>query len=181
MKIYVMRHGLTDMNIKGFYNGLIDEDINEIGIQNAKDAIKELKKIKYDLIYSSPLKRAKHTCEIINISQKEVIYDDRLKERSLGKLDGKDIKALGLFDKCLFDYNFKIDDKQFESLPFFFKKVHIFIDEIITKHKDKNILIVAHGAILRAIYFYFNEIPRDGNLNVFKIPGNCEINTYEVK
>ena len=44
MKIYVMRHGLTDMNIKGLYNGLINEDINEIGIQNAKDAVKELKK-----------------------------------------------------------------------------------------------------------------------------------------
>ena len=33
MKLYVVRHGLTDFNIQGVYNGLLDEDINKIGIQ----------------------------------------------------------------------------------------------------------------------------------------------------
>ena len=64
-------------------------------------------------------------------------------------------------------------------MPTLFKRVHEFLDEIIKKDKDKNILIVAHGGILRAIYFYFNEIPQDGDLSIY-VPKNCEINNYEI-
>lgn len=62
-----------------------------------------------------------------------------------------------------------------------FKRVHEFLDEVIKENKDKNRnnLIVAHGGILRAIYFYFNEIPEDGNLSYY-IPMNCQIDEYEI-
>lgn len=46
---------------------------------------------------------------------------------------------------------------------------------------DSNILIVAHGGILRAIYFYFNTIPSDGNLaSVYPKSANCELIKYEI-
>ena len=47
------------------------------------------------------------------------------------------------------------------------------------KYKDKNILIVTHGGVARGVYFYFNEIPKDGKLENFG-SGNCEIKEYEL-
>ena len=94
-------------------------------------------------------------------------------------LDGKEIDRKGKDKELFYNYNYKSNDETFEDLPTLFKRVHSFLDEIIKKNKDKNILIVAHGGISRAIYFYFNEIPEDGDLSVY-VPKNCEINTYEI-
>ena len=71
--------------------GQVDEDINEEGIEQAKAARETVKNMNFDVIYCSPLLRAKHTCEIVNCNNVPVIYDDRLKERTLGELDGKDL------------------------------------------------------------------------------------------
>ena len=45
-----------------------------------------IKNMNLDVIYCSPLIRAKHTCEIINVNKVPVIYDDRLMERIGGIL-----------------------------------------------------------------------------------------------
>ncbi|MEE0865422.1 MAG: histidine phosphatase family protein [Clostridia bacterium] len=179
MKLYAIRHGETMANSKGIYNGTLNEDINETGIKQAEETRQLMKDKEYDIIYCSPMIRAKHTCQIINEKDIPVIYDERLKERSLGKLDGKEIDRKGKDKELFYNYNYKSNDETFEDLPTLFKRVHSFLDEIIKKNKDKNILIVAHGGISRAIYFYFNEIPEDGDLSVY-VPKNCEINTYEI-
>lgn len=179
MKLYVIRHGLTDSNIKGIYNGTLDEDINEIGISQAIQTKELMKDNKYDIVYCSPMIRAKHTCDIINDKNIPVIYDARLSERTLGNLDGKILTEEGFSKESFFDYNYKSTDIKFEDLPTLFKRVHNFLDEIIEENKNKNILIVTHGGILKAIYFYFNEIPKNGDLS-FYVPKNCEIDTYEI-
>lgn len=179
MKLYAIRHGETMANSKGIYNGTLNEDINETGLKQAEETRKLMRDKKYDIIYCSPMIRAKHTCQIINEKHIPVIYDERLRERTLGKLDGKNLAEEGFGKELFYDYNYKSDDKTFEDLPTLFKRVHSFLDEIIKKNKNKNILIVAHGGISRAIYFYFNEIPEDGDLSVY-VPKNCEINTYEI-
>lgn len=180
MKLFVIRHGCTKMNKEHLYNGQVDEDLVEEGIEDAKKAQKVIKNMKFDVIYCSPLLRAKHTCDIINVNKIPVIYDDRLKERTLGYLDGKSLPEEGLTEEQFYDYYYKSNIDNFEDLPTLFKRVHSFIEEL--KEKDyENILIVAHGGILRAIYFYFNEIPKDGNLiSKYKSSKNCEINSYEI-
>ena len=179
MKIYTIRHGYTNMNKQHLYNGQIDEDINEYGIKGAEEAREQLKDIKFDIIYCSPMIRAKHTCEIININKVPVIFDDRLKERTLGNLDGKNLKEEGITEKEFYDYYFKTNIENFEDLPTLFERVHSFIDEIRQEKYDK-VLIVAHGGILRAIHYYFNEIPENGDLSNFKT-ANCEILEYDIK
>ena len=179
MKLYAIRHGLTDSNMQVIYNGSLDEDINEIGITQAEETRKLMGDREYDVIFCSPMLRAKHTCEIINDRAKLVIYDERLRERTLGRLDGKNLEKEGFSKKIFFDYNYQSDDEVFEDLPTLFKRVHEFLDEVIRNNKDKNILIVAHGGVLRAIYFYFNEIPDNGDLSIY-VPKNCEIDEYEI-
>ena len=179
MKIYTIRHGYTNMNKKHLYNGQIDEDINEEGIKGAEEAREQLKDMKFDAIYCSPMMRAKHTCEIININNFPVIYDDRLKERTLGIYDGKNLKEEGIPEAAFYDYFYKNNTENFEELPSLFKRVHPLLDEIKQKEYN-NVLIVAHGGILRAIHYYFNEIPKNGDLSSFK-PANCEVLEYEIK
>ena len=66
-----------------------------------------------------------------------------------------------------------------ETIPDLFKRIKEFLDEIKEKYKDKNILLVTHGGVARGIYFYFNDIPKDGNLEKFG-SSNCGIKEYEL-
>ena len=180
MNIYAMRHGFTRMNKEKLYNGQVDEDLIEEGIEQAKEARETVKNMDFDVIYCSPLLRAKHTCEIVNSKNVPVIYDDRLKERTLGELDGKDLPKEGLTMDDFYNYFYTTEVKGYESIPVLFSRVHSFIDEL--KNKDyKNVLIIAHGGILRSIFYYFNEVPEDGNLQLkYKSSKNCQIDHYEI-
>ena len=178
MKIYVIRHGLTDCNIKKIYNGRYDEDINKDGIKQATEASKIVKNLNIDLIICSPMKRTKHTMELVNVNNICVIYDDRLMERDNGKLTLTKIDEY--FDKEYYNYYSTKMIEGLETLPQLFKRVHSFIDEIKIKYKGKNVLLVTHGAVARAIQFYFEEIPKDGMLLNVSGQKNCEIKEYEV-
>lgn len=179
MKIYVIRHGFTNMNKEHRVNGRIDEDINEEGIRQAKKAINDIEKLDIDLIFCSPMIRARHTCEIINTKNLPVIYDERLVERTLGNLDGKILEEEGFSEKNFYNYFYESDIKGFESLKDLEKRVKSFLLELKEKHSYNSILIVTHSGVSRAIYFYFNSLPEDGNLEIFR-PKNCEINEYEI-
>lgn len=65
MKIYFVRHGETDMNARNMFYGWYDADINEKGIAQAEELRAAFETIHIDAIYSSDLKRAYHTAEII--------------------------------------------------------------------------------------------------------------------
>lgn len=85
--IYIVRHGQTDYNLEGRYAGRIDVELNEKGIEQANIIKEELKNINFDMVFSSPLKRAFTTASII--TNNEITVDKRIIERSNGKLEGK--------------------------------------------------------------------------------------------
>lgn len=176
MNLYVIRHGQTDCNKNRKYNGLFNEDINEIGVEEAKKAGESVKNLDIDLIICSPLKRTKHTCELVNVNNIPVIYDDRLMERDAGILTNTVVDDYYFTEYNNYYSNNILDG--LEPLPELFNRVHSFIEEIKDKYNDKNILLVTHGDVSRAIQFYFEEMPKDGML--LKVSGqkNCEIKKY---
>lgn len=178
MNLYVIRHGQTDFNKENKYNCRYDEDINAVGIQQAIDAGEDVKKLDLDLIICSPMIRTKHTCEIINVNNVPVIYDDRLMERIGGILTNTVIDDYYYTDYYNY-YSSNIVDG-LESLPDLFNRVHLFLYEIIEKYNGKNILLVTHGAVARAIQFYFESVPDDGMLLNVSGQKNCEIRKYEI-
>ena len=98
----------------------------------------------------------------------------------MGVLDGTDINKFGITDADYYNYNYENDAEGFETNKALFKRVHEFLDELKTKG-HKSVLIVAHGGVLRAIHFYSNPIPEDGDLfAVYKSSKNCQINSYEI-
>lgn len=174
MKIYIVRHGEVSHNTLKQYNNE-DEDLNEIGIEQAKQLKEKIKELYFDIIISSPLLRAKHTANIININDKKVIIDDRIKERDPGDLSGKPLTVTNRDE--YWNYNTTIQYGTSENIKLFFKKVHSFLDELKTMDYDK-VLIVAHSGISKAFSGYFEGI-QDG---MFLNRGlkNCEIKEYEL-
>ena len=90
MIVYIVRHGEVPHNALRQYNNK-DEDLNAQGIFQANELRNKIKNIDYDIIISSPLIRAKHTAQIINVKNREIIIDDRIKEREPGDLSGKSL------------------------------------------------------------------------------------------
>ena len=174
MKIYLVRHGQCDSNVIGRYN-FLDEDKNETGIRQAEELGKKIKDINYDIVISSPMVRALHTAQIINVNNKEIITDERLQERNPGSLEGK---ATSDTDREEF-WNYYTDVKYGteERIPHLCNRIKEFLDEL--KLKDfKSVLIVAHSGVSKAFNVYFNGIPEDGKMLNLGLK-NAEVKEYE--
>lgn len=96
--IYIVRHGQTDWNLEGRYAGRKDVELNAKGIEQAQNIYNELKDVKFDKVFSSPLKRAYKIATII--SDSEIITDERIIERCNGELEEK------LKEECPSDIDF---------------------------------------------------------------------------
>ena len=177
MKLYVVRHGETYANAEKIYNGIVDDNLNENGINQAKRLIYDVKKLDIDLIICSPMKRTVQTCEIINANNIDVVYDERIIERNPGILSGKKLTE---YDREEFwNYYSKDNVPGLETVKDIFERISNFLEDIKIKYKNKNILLVTHSGVSRAIYFYFNEMPKDGLLLNVSGQNNCEIKMYE--
>ena len=175
MKIYIVRHGQVDHNLHKQYNNE-DEDLNATGIKEAEEIKEMISNIKYDVVICSPLLRAIHTANIINVSNKDLIIDERLKERDPASLSGQSINFTDREE--YWGYYSKIKYGTSENIVTFFCRVHDFLDEL--KNKDyESVLIVAHSGVSKAFYGYFNGIPEDGKFLNLGLQ-NCEIKEYEI-
>lgn len=160
MEIYIVRHGQTDSNLAKVFNTLT-EDINENGIRQAEELRDRIKDIKFDVIYCSPLKRAIHTKDIINVNDIETIYDERLEERNPGALAGMPWDTVDR--EKYWNYYEKEVFKDEESIEHLCARIEEFLNEL--KEKDyKKVLIVAHSGVSKAFYKYFEGLPENGAL-----------------
>lgn len=178
MRIYVIRHGQTNVNLENKINSLNDDDLNETGIMQAKHVREQLKKIDYNLIICSPLTRTKHTANLLNYKNSDILYDDRLIERKADILTKMPLDKIDSDD--WWNINPKDNYYNAESVKHVIERVYEFLDDIKNKYSDKNIILVTHGGVSKAISCYFYGIPEDGNLEKYK-HNNCEIHQFELK
>jgi broad specificity phosphatase PhoE len=88
-EIILVRHGKTEWNVAEIFRGRIDIELNETGIKQAELLAEYLSKIKIDAIYSSPLKRAFKTAEIIaGYHKRDVAIATGLIDFDFGKWQG---------------------------------------------------------------------------------------------
>ena len=163
MSLYFIRHGQTVLNTKVMFNGEVDEELNETGIVQATKAGEKFKDVKIDLIYCSPLKRTRHTMELLNFDKNiPVIYEERLVERKAGELAHKEID-MDFLQNVFLNINTDVKVEGMETVDEVFKRVHS-----------------VHGFVGRAIYFYFNKLPESGKLGDCpeSFPQNCEVREY---
>ena len=178
MRLFLVRHGLSSFNKKGLIQGRIDESyLTNEGYEQAKLTGSILNQIKFDQIYSSPLKRAAETAKEIEKCFQDnfhINYDKNLLEVDLYKWSGltsKDIKSQ-FKDSYLIWKNdpekleLKNKDNQtYKPIQDLFEQAKIFIQNLEEENKNKNnqnILIIAHNAILRCLILYLLNKPNKG-------------------
>ncbi len=154
--IYLVRHGETEWNLKNLIQGQADSPLTKLGIKQAEEVAKDLKKVKFDYVYASDSLRAKRTANIIAAEHKLHVETSKLlRERYFGKLEGQPSKALDMFremykkmtDDEIFKYRATPDSETDEEIT---TRLITFLRELAISHPGKNVLVVSHGAIMRA-------------------------------
>ena len=189
MVIYLIRHGETDWNTKRLLQGAIDIPLNQNGIEVAEITAEALKDVPFDVIYTSPLGRAKQTAEILRRDRDiPVIEDKRLIEISFGPYEGL----------CCSKENYSIPDPSFmnffsdpgnyipvegaESIQHLCERTTDLLMEIVNNpdYQDKTILLSGHGAVVKGLLssITITDLKDFWGAGVHK---NCGVSILDVK
>lgn len=178
MVLYAVRHGQTNKNKYGLVQGQTEADLNEVGIKEAEKLKKLVESLGIDVVISSPLRRAKDTAKIITDNKFPINIDDRLIERDWGMCEGANIDQVDTV-KC-WNFFLNTDANGIEKVQDLLYRVSEFLEDIKVRYHDKNVLVVTHSAILRAIHYSLHPIPEDGDMSKLELP-NLRIIEYELK
>jgi broad specificity phosphatase PhoE len=169
MRITTIRHGETDWNLERKPQGSCDIELNATGLAQAERLAVRLADEPCDIIFTSDLKRAQKTAEIINTRHSaELVATSKLRESSFGEFEGK-----SLHDPAVAEAFTKFMD---ERTPDYFKRVQSYLSEIISCGK-KNIFIVGHFGTIRAIICGLLKLQTEERSR-FTV-GNTAIHTFE--
>ncbi len=178
LRLVFVRHGLSSFNKKGIVQGRSDDSyLTKEGYLQAESAGKVLDDINFDGIYSSPLVRASETALTIEKCLKrnyEINLDKNLLEVNLEKWSGLTIDEIK--NRYPDDYlNWKNDAENltiknnnninYQPIKELYLQAKKFTDNLFCTFKnkdDKNILIVAHNAILRCLILSLIQRPQRG-------------------
>lgn len=184
MKIFIVRHGETDSNkAKKLMGKSVDEPLNPEGLKQAYELVENIHENDYDIIFTSPLKRAQQTAKIIADKIKvPIIEKSEIVERDFGSMVGKswdeminEVKSENVNFKEK-DFEQKYDYRPYggECVEDVKERVLKFIDELKTNYSDKKVLIVAHGGIMKLLHLLFLEKTMD------KTPDNIAIHEFDI-
>lgn len=178
MKIWLTRHGQTNLNRQKLMQGRTDEPLNETGIQQAEKARKMIGSISFDAVYASPLQRAVLTASIIGNTEKEnIITDSRLTEVEFGKYELKKYYLMGPAMTAHWVWPEVIPaPATVESVSSMVERSSSILKEIEAKDYE-NVLIVCHGGIIRALRGYLTD--SKNGIQWRPKPHNCEVRVYE--
>ncbi len=183
MKIYIIRHGETDANVKKLAQGRTDEPLNKNGRDLAVLTGQAIRGLHFDACISSSLKRASETAKIVLAESGNDIpftLDDRLLEMDFGQKEGKSLSEMADTD-----YLFYTDPFQFpgfpggETIQDVCERTQSFLKELIAKDDGKTYLVSTHGCAMRAMTNYLFDDP--SNFWQGQAPYNCSFTIIEVQ
>jgi broad specificity phosphatase PhoE len=176
--LYLVRHGQTDWNLNGLYQGHSDIPLNETGKQQAMEAVQSQNGITYEAIYASDLTRAQQTASYFaEKAGLPIKTDARLREVFMGKWEGMsfdDIRATypELVVKRM-EKPTRFAPPDGENILDLAKRIILVTDDICTAYPDGKVLIVTHGLSMGTLYCLANDIDLDKSFEY--LPGNAEI------
>lgn len=165
-RLYFIRHGITEWNIDGRYQGSTDIELSETGKKQAKLLGERFKNIDLDVVYASPLKRAYVTAEAVsNAKGVPIIKCDNFQEINFGEWEGHTSDELRGKYGTIYD-DFLKSPMTYEipgegSFKNAMNRGLAGVNEILEKHKGENIAIVSHGALLRVMMIGLLEFDND--------------------
>ena len=163
----LVRHGETQWNAEQRVQGQTDVPLNETGREQAALTGKRLARVRFRAIYSSDMSRARETAEIIAAASAsappDVVLDARLREVAFGELEGMtwaeiEARGSGLHvrqDQRDLDYRPEGGESYRELLG----RLGDFAAALEERHPADDVLVVGHGAALRALVVRLLRLP----------------------
>lgn len=190
MKVFFIRHGEAMDDVEDCYGGWADHELSPVGAKGANKVAQKLRKrkVRAELILSSPLKRAVQTAKIIGealeIPVENFVY---LKERNTyGLLSGENKdEAKEKYPDLVEAYEKGENVLGYEDYHLFLKRVKVLMGKF-TFFAPKTLICVTHGKLLAALFkdilgreakkFHDNclvevEISKKGNLALISTDG----------
>lgn len=160
MKLYLIRHGETDFNKRRLLQGQTNTELNDYGRELAKKTAEGLKEVPFDLAFTSPLRRAKETAQIVLGDRKiPLVEEERIQEISFGAYEGLciDKERYNIPDAAFMNffnqpeaYNTPPNGETFAEV---LRRTGEFLNELLAEkeYADKTILVSTHGCALKAL------------------------------
>jgi 2,3-bisphosphoglycerate-dependent phosphoglycerate mutase len=174
--LVLVRHGQSEWNLKNLFTGWKDVDLTEQGVAEAKKAGARLKAegLKFDIAFTSNLKRAQRTLEIVlaemGNSSIPVTKNVALNERDYGDLVGmnKDDARKKWGDEQVLQWrrSFDIAPPGGESLRDTIARTLPYYVQEILPHvlRGERTIVAAHGNSLRALVMVLEKLTPEGIL-----------------
>jgi 2,3-bisphosphoglycerate-dependent phosphoglycerate mutase len=199
--LVLVRHGQSEWNLKNLFTGWKDPALTELGVTEANAGGKALAEygIKFDIAYTSVLKRAQDTCDIILecVGQRglETIRDQALNERDYGDLSGlnkDDARAKwGEEQVHIWRRSYDIQPPGGESLRDTGARVwpYYLTDILPQVLAGKTVLVAAHGNSLRSLVMVLDRLSKEQILElnlatgvpmVYKLNADSTVKSKEV-
>jgi len=156
LRLLIVRHGETDWNASGRYQGQLDTALNPAGRQQARAVARRLAAEEIHAIYSSDLRRAFDTAAAIAEPHPvDAIPEPRLREVHWGvwqgmtraQIETQDAERLATWAKD----RVNLQAPNGESLAQVADRVQGVLDEIRARHPDETVVLVAHGGVVRLV------------------------------
>jgi broad specificity phosphatase PhoE len=182
-KIVAVRHGETEWNISGKYQGQLDSPLTETGKMQSTAVGFGLTRFCFDAFYSSDLGRAVQTSEIISGEiEFGYEYEKNLRERNLGKIQGLTKQEFreslpSVYDKVM-ERNPDYIVPDGESSRQCYNRSVACVESLAGKHSGGTILLVTHGEIMMNFMHKAMNLPVESPLSYSLY--NCAINVFTI-
>ena len=162
VKIYLVRHGETEDNVRQIMQGQTQGALTEHGREQAAEVRELMRGRQIDAVVSSDLKRSVDTARIIAEPHGLAVDETPLlRERDWGGFTGRFIP----------DLKDEVWPDDIESLDCLLERAQRFLNYIMTNYEGQTIVAVGHGIVnkaIQAVYYHkpMNQIQRMGNAEV---------------
>jgi broad specificity phosphatase PhoE len=151
--ILLARHGETDWNRNGIWQGWADPPLNGTGRAQARELAEQLRHVPFDAVYSSDLQRAHATAEIVAAPHGvPVVADPGLREIDIGSWSG--------LTRAEIEERFPGGERpDGETREQHAARVLAAVERIARENPGRRILLVTHGGTMRALHGHVSEEP----------------------
>lgn len=180
LELILVRHGQTEANMESRFQGLIDYELSSKGEEEALKIARRLSSCKLNFIYSSPLKRALHTANIIAERHRlKVKVLPSLIEFSWGIIEGLTWPEIikrhpELASRLKKDLQHTPIPRQ-EPSDLFWQRIYRNIEYLCQNHSRDTVLLVSHGRFLNAFLTGFLNMDPQGSWPFRFSPGSVSI------
>lgn len=147
----LLRHG--QLETPGIFCAVAKANVSEVGMQNLFNATKQGS---WDIVISSPQQRCRVFAEKLSKQKEcELIIDKRFKEMNFGDWVGIKTKTLWQENSEKYQQLWQSPDDFIapngEAMQEFYQRVQTGLNDILTTHSQKSILLITHGGVIRTI------------------------------